>query len=189
MKISVSIGMRRTTLTAFLCLTLVLPAVAGYVRPPRPAPEWQVTEWINGSPGNLADQGGKVVLIEFFQLWCPGCKRFSVPLFNRWHEEYNERDDVLVLSIHTVFEGHDHQTPERLREFVEIWGIEHPVRIDSYAREGDEMPVTMRRFRTGGTPHVVIVDKQGLLRFSHFGSFKEEAVEEFIEQLLEESAP
>ena len=109
--------------------------------------------------------------------------------FNRWHNRYGERDDVVVLSIHTVFEGHDYQTPERLREFVETWEIEHPVGIDSYAIKGDEMPVTMRRFRTGGTPHVVIVDKQGRLRFSHFGSFKEEVVETFIEQLLAEPAP
>ena len=181
--------MRRLLIPVVLFLAFVLPAAAGFVQSPRPAPEWQVSEWINGDPGDLADHHGKVVLIEFFQLWCPGCKSFSVPLFNRWHNRYGERDDVVVLSIHTVFEGHDYQTPERLREFVETWEIEHPVGIDSYAIKGDEMPVTMRRFRTGGTPHVVIVDKQGRLRFSHFGSFKEEVVETFIEQLLTEPAP
>ena len=181
--------MRNVILATLLCLIVSVPAEAGFVQSPRPAPEWQVSEWINGNPGDLAEHQGKVVLIEFFQLWCPGCKRFSVPLFNRWHELYSERDDVLVLSIHTVFEGHDHQTPERLREFIDLWAIEHPVGVDSYAKEGDEMPVTMKRYRTGGTPHVVIVDKQGRLRFSHFGSFNEEVVESFIDQLLAEPAP
>jgi len=113
----------------------------------------------------------------------------SVPLFNRWHERYGQRDDVLVVSIHTVFEGHDYQNSERLREFVETWGIEHPVGIDTYAAEGDEVPETMRRYRTGGTPHVVIVDKWGRQRFRHLGGFDEQAVEKFIDELLDEPAP
>ena len=112
-----------------------------------------------------------------------------MPLFNRWHERYGQRDDVLVVSIHTVFEGHDYQSPERLREFVETWGIEHPVGIDTYAAEGGEVPETMRRYRTGGTPHVVIVDKWGRQRFRHLGGFDEQAVEAFIDELLDEPAP
>jgi thiol-disulfide isomerase/thioredoxin len=156
---------------------------------PTAAPEWQVREWINGDPGRLADQRGKVVLIEFFQLWCPGCKRFSLPLFERWHERYGQREDVLVVSIHTVFEGHDHQSPERLREFVESWGIARPVGIDRYAEVGDEVPMTMRSYHTGGTPHVAIVDKRGRLRFRQLGRFDEREVEEFIDRLLDEPAP
>ena len=181
--------MRRTILTALLCLTLLPSVGAGSVRQPTPAPEWRIGEWINGDPGNLADHRGKVVLIEFFQLWCPGCKNFSVPLFKRWHERYGQRDDVLVVSIHTVFEGHDYQSPERLREFVEIWGIEHPVGIDAFADDGDEVPETMRRYRTGGTPHVAIVDKSGQQRFRHLGRFDEEVVEALIDRLLDEPAP
>jgi len=181
--------MRRTALTALLCLSLVTTLDAGFVRQPAPAPEWRIAEWINGDPGSLADHRGKVILIEFFQLWCPGCKRFSVPLFNRWHERYGQRDDVLVVSIHTVFEGHDYQSAERLREFVEVWGIEHPVGIDTPGAEGGEVPETMRHYRTGGTPYVVIVDRRGLQRFRHLGGFDEQAVETFIDQLLDEPAP
>ena len=94
-----------------------------------------------------------------------------------------------MVKIHTVFEGHDYQSPERLREFVEIWGIEHPVGIDSYASDGDEVPLTMRRYSTGGTPHVVIVDRSGRLRFRHLGRFDEQAAEALIDRLLGEAAP
>jgi thiol-disulfide isomerase/thioredoxin len=181
--------MQRTIVTALLCLILGPALDAGAVRQPLPAPEWQVAEWLNGDPGNLADHRGKVILIDFFQLWCPGCKRFSVPLFNRWHEQYGDRDDVLIVSIHTVFEGHAHQSPDRLREFVETWSIEHPVGIDTYASDEDEVPVTMRRFRTGGTPFVVFVDKQGRQRFRHLGSFDDRAAEALIKRLLDEPAP
>ena len=182
-------GMRYAILTILLCVTLLPTTAAGFVRQPAPAPEWQIGEWINGDPGSLADHRGKVVLIEFFQLWCPGCRTFSIPLFNRWHEQYGNRDDLLVVSIHTVFEGHDYQSPDRLREFVETWGIEHPVGIDTYASAGDEVPETMRRFHTGGTPFVVIVDKQGRQRFRHLGSFDDRTAEALINRLLDEPAP
>ncbi len=160
------------------------PRARGILATPIPAPEWKVSKWIHGNPGTLADQRGREVLIDFFQLWCPGCNRFSIPLFQRWNELYGDRDDVVIVSIHTVFEGHASQTPERLRDFVEEKGISHPVGIDAYADPGDTNPLTMRRFATGGTPHVAIVDQSGQLRFSHFGSFDPASIEAFINELL-----
>ena len=174
----------RCWMIAPLLALATLSADAGVVLEPRPAPEWQVSQWINGDPGRMSSLRGKVVLIEFFQLWCPGCNSFSIPLFQRWNERYAGRDDVVLVSIHTVFEGHELQTPERLREFVREKGIEHSVGIDAYDEEDELVPVTMRRFATRGTPHVVIVDKQGDVRFSNFGSFDPDTVEFYIERLL-----
>jgi thiol-disulfide isomerase/thioredoxin len=181
-------GMTRSArlLPALCCLALATVAQAGVLLQPEPAPEWTVSEWLNGNPGPLSRSRGKVVVIEFFQLWCPGCNHFSIPLFKRWHEQYANRDDVLVVSIHTVFEGHEYQTPERLRQFVREHEILHPVGIDAFERPGDTFPITMEAYETLGTPHVAIVDKEGQLRFSHFGSFDEAAVEAFIERLVKE---
>tara|TARA_B100000315_G_scaffold246047_1_gene272873 strand:- start:2344 stop:2538 length:195 start_codon:yes stop_codon:yes gene_type:complete len=36
---------------------------------PRAAPEWSVSEWINSGALQLSDLRGKVVVIDFFQLW------------------------------------------------------------------------------------------------------------------------
>jgi thiol-disulfide isomerase/thioredoxin len=165
-------------------LSSALPA--GVVLEPSSAPEWKVSEWINGDPGKLANHRGKIVLIDFFQLWCPGCNEFSIPLFQEWEQKFGVRNDVLIVSIHTVFEGHEEQTPERLREFVTEKGITHPVGIDAYAVPAPPPPVTMDRFETGGTPHIAIVDREGRLRFSHFGRFDPQPVERFIERLFEE---
>ena len=165
-------------------LSTALPA--GVVLEPSTSPEWKVSEWINGDPGKLANHRGKIVLIDFFQLWCPGCNEFSIPLFQEWEQKFGVRDDVVIVSIHTVFEGHEEQTPEHLREFIAEKGITHPVGIDAYAVPGAVVPVTMDRFETGGTPHIAIVDKEGRLRFSHFGRFDPQPVERFIERLFEE---
>ena len=68
-----------------LCLALATALPAGVLLVPEPAPEWKVSQWINDDPGTLADNRGKVVLIHFFQLWCPGCHEFSIPLFHQFN--------------------------------------------------------------------------------------------------------
>jgi thiol-disulfide isomerase/thioredoxin len=177
--------MIRVSVAALVCLFFT-GAQAGVLLEPVETPEWQVSEWLNGDPGRIADHKGQVVLIHFFQLWCPGCNEFTLPLLQEWEETFAERDDLLIVSIHTVFEGHDEQTPDRLRRFIAEKNIAHPVGIDAYERPGDEVPITMDRFETGGTPHVVIVDKKGKTRFTHFGAFDRGPVERFLNRLLDE---
>jgi len=172
---------------AIVLMPLALPA--GVVLQPKQAPEWQVSEWLNEDPGRLADHRNQVVLIEFFQMWCPVSNRFSQPLIERWKEKYAGREDVMIVSIHTVFEGHAQQTPEMLREFITARGIDHPVGIDAYASQSDPTPITMERYGTEGTPHIAIIDKQGQLRFSEFGLFDPGPVEAFIDRLLKETPP
>lgn len=182
--------MPKRTVFLLSCLILIqaeysgLPA--GVVKRPFPAPEWAVSGWLNGDPGSLKENRNRVILIDFFQLWCPGCNRFSIPLFREWEEKYGKRDDILIVSIHTVFEGHASQTPHRLRGFIREKKIHHPVGIDAYPDDSAEIPITMRRYRTGGTPNVTIIDKQGQVRFHHLGSFDPAPVEALIDRLLAE---
>jgi len=181
--------MGRTTRKTIGLILLTLAVSGVSAQTGRPAPEWAISEWINGDPGSVVDNRGRVILIDFFQLWCPGCNRFSIPLFERWDAKYGARDDILIVSIHTVFEGHASQSPDRLRGFVADQGITHPVGIDAYADGNDDTPITMSRYRTRGTPHVVIVDKHGRIRFSRFGRFDPGTAERLVDELLAEDGP
>lgn len=159
---------------------------AGAIVSPEEAPRWQVSEWVNGNPGALESHRGRVVVIHFFQLWCPGCNNFTIPLMQQWDRLWSDRDEVMIVSIHTVFEGHDYQTTERLRDFVREKGILHPVGIDDYDKKRPDVPVTMRRFENTGTPQLAVIDKEGNLVFNHFGSFDASTVEFMIERLMKE---
>lgn len=178
-------GMRSLARLAAVCAALAFGGVvsAGALLIPKEPPEWKVADWINGNPGKLADQRGKVVLIEFFQMWCPVSNSFALPLFQRWEELYGDRDDVAIVAIHTVFEQHAAQSPDKLRAFVQELGIPYPVGIDMHESD-DPVPTTMQRFGNEGTPQVAIVDKFGMLRWSHFGRFDYRPVESFIDRLL-----
>jgi len=179
-------SLRAKTLVPLLLALVCTAPRAGVLLEPTPAPEWKVSQWINGDPGALSTQRGKIVVIHFFQMWCPGCNEFSIPLFQSWQEQFADRDDILFVSIHTVFEGHAQQTPENLKRFVAERGMTQPVGIDAYPAPDALVPITMDRYETGGTPHVAIVDKQGELRFSHFGRFDPLPVERFLTRLFDE---
>lgn len=166
-----------------LCATL-LATSAQAVK----APEWEVSEWLNGEGRSVASLLGKVVVVEFFQLWCPGCNRFSIPLMKKWEERFAgeiERGELVLVSIHTVFEGHDHQNPRRLRRFLEEKGITHLVGVDRL-EDDDPIPMTMKRYHNRGTPEMAFIDKQGNLRFKQFGSFDEARAEALLRRLLAE---
>lgn len=154
------------------------------------APEWNVSEWINGPGTTLAQLRGKVVIVEFFQLWCPGCNKFSIPLMKQWQQKYADeirRGEMVMLSIHTVFEGHDYQNPKRLKAFVKEKGIHHLVGVDRHL-DGERLPETMKAYQTRGTPEMAIIDRLGNIRFQKFGGFDPARVEVLIQGLLNEKS-
>jgi thiol-disulfide isomerase/thioredoxin len=175
-------------LMLLLLADFLAPGWGGVLLEPKKAPEWRVQEWINSDPGNVASLRGKVVLINFFQLWCPACNDFSIPLFKEWEEKFGDNEELVIVSIHTVFEGHDEQTPAKLRAFVREKGITHPVGVDAYMKN-NPVPQTMELYETGGTPHVAIIDKTGDLVFSHFGRFDPAPIDRFVTRLLDKKKP
>jgi thiol-disulfide isomerase/thioredoxin len=149
------------------------------------APELVISEWINGEGTTLENLKGKVVVLEFFQMWCPGCNKFSIPLMEEWKKKYWDEKDIFFMSVHTVFEGHVYQSPGKLKKFVKDKGIDHLIGIDAY-NGSDRVPITMKKYHTGGTPSMAILDKNGIIRFKFLGGFNKEPVEELIDYLLKE---
>lgn len=150
------------------------------------APALEVDEWFNSQGVTLNELRGKVVVLEFFQLWCPGCNAFSIPLITRWSQEtFADESEIAFVSVHTVFEGHSVQTNERLARFLVEKNMRQPVAVDHHDNR-DPVPVTMRRYRTGGTPCIVVIDQQGIVRFKRIGSFNPKPVEAFLVSLLDE---
>lgn len=177
-------------LTANLALAQAIkPAVSPATSPDRiKAPKWEIEEWVVGPPTSLEKLRGKVIVVDFFQLWCPGCNSFSIPLVERWEKKYAKEKaegKIAFVSIHTVFEGHSYQNNAKLLEFVKKKNMNHPVGVDA-RKKGARIPITMDRYNTYGTPEMAIIDKNGDIRFQKFGGFETGQVEKFIEFLMKE---
>ncbi len=103
----------------------------------------------------------------------------------KWNQQYGGREDIQLVGIHTVFEGHSQQTPKRLRQYVKEKNITYPVGADDHV-SNQRTPETMIRYHTRGTPEMAIIDKKGKIRCQHFGSFNTDVVEKLINTLLNE---
>jgi thiol-disulfide isomerase/thioredoxin len=79
-----------------------------------PAPELKVSEWVQGGPISLKDYQGKVIVVEVFQVNCPGCFIYGLPEAIDTFQKYNN-NDVVVLGLATAFEDFDKNTLENLK--------------------------------------------------------------------------
>lgn len=77
------------------------------------APNIQVSKWVQGLPTNFDKEKDHIVLVEVFQVNCPGCFLYGIPeainIYNKYHSE-----GVTVLGIATAFEDFDKNTLENL---------------------------------------------------------------------------
>lgn len=147
------------------------------------APELDVTEWI-GTPSPLSALRGRVVMIEAFQMLCPGCVTSGLPQAQRVQRAFPE---VAVIGIHTVIEHHEVMTPAALAVFLSEYRIDFPVGID---RPGEgPVPRTMQGYALRGTPSTLLIDRSGALRFTHLGTVDDVALGAMLGQLLAEPAP
>ncbi len=151
------------------------------------APELAVTRWFNTLDNpTLADFRGEVVVIETFQMLCPGCVSHGLPQAKRIQQNFG--DDVTLLGLHTVFEHHDAMTPVSLEAFLHEYQITFPVGVDAHA-PGATTPITMGRYRLRGTPSLVVIDRAGSIRLSAFGHIEDLAVGAGLARLIDEPRP
>lgn len=153
------------------------------------APSWGVADWIQLPEGqrtlDVSDFRGKVVYILAFQAWCPGYHSIGFPTFQKVMAQYEGADDVAFVAIQTTFEGFHVNDMEGARKMAERYGLTIPVGHSGSRRVPSGF---MRRYRTGGTPWVVLLDREGVVRYNDFHIGPEQAAE-WIDRLRGEGRP
>ena len=82
------------------------------------APNFGVSEWVQGAPTNFDQEKDHIVLVEVFQVNCPGCFMHAIPEAINIYNKYKD-EGVRVLGIATAFEDFDKNTLENLKMLVE----------------------------------------------------------------------
>lgn len=77
------------------------------------APNIHVSKWVQGLPTNIDKNRGKVILIEVFQVNCPGCFIYALPSAIEIYKKF-DRDDLVILGLATAFEDFDKNTLSNL---------------------------------------------------------------------------
>lgn len=211
------------------------------------APELQVDRWVQGQGGTLENHRGRVILIEVFQVNCPGCFIAGLPEAIMVHQHFSGRP-VTVWGLATAFEDFDKNNIENLEKLLGtgevigetlsslgnagqlngnrlLYDIPFPVawdqlvatggevnpevmerliqrdiphfhtlpektrimiqtQVQSYLRQKKFDALTFDEYQLRGTPSTILIDKQGRLRETLFGSGL--GLVERVESLLEE---
>ncbi|MEP3277991.1 MAG: redoxin domain-containing protein [Stappiaceae bacterium] len=150
------------------------------------APELVVSQWFNADKTiTLEALRGRVIVMEAFQMLCPGCVSHGLPQAQQIAALFPS-DKVSVIGLHTVFEHHAAMTPVSLEAFIHEYRLSFPIGVDEAGPGG--MPRTMAAYGLRGTPSLVIIDQNGILRANHFGQVHDLQVGAEIATLLAERA-
>lgn len=135
--------------------------------------------WLNSSPLSLHQLRGQAVLIDFWDYTCVNCLR-TLPYVQAWHERYKDLG-LVVVGVHTpefTFAQYEANVERGIREF----GLTYPNVIDSN-RE------LWNTFANRYWPAKYLIDKEGYLRWAHFGEGAYSETEQAIQELLREISP
>jgi thiol-disulfide isomerase/thioredoxin len=139
------------------------------------APEFAKGNWINSDPLALNKLRGHVVLIEFWTFGCFNCRN-TLPTVKEWDAKYRDRG-LTIVGVHTPEIDNEYKI-ENVRKEVPALGIKYPVVTDNdYA--------TWKAYGVEAWPTIVVLDKQGRVRWLHVGEGKYEETENVIKTLLE----
>ena len=198
------------------------------------APNLKISDWVQGLPTNIDKLAGNIIVIEVFQVNCPGCFLYGLPQAISIYEKYRNKE-VKVFGIATAFEDYDKNTLENLQlllsegkvigetykmlhqygklinndklyykipfpvamdniikmpkqisnemieKFIEVYFSEYkPIsekdkeelrfKVKSYLQNKEYSADTFELYKLKGTPSSIIIDKDGVLRYSFFGS-------------------
>lgn len=149
------------------------------------APELAVSQWFNTKQAlSLTALRGRVVLLQAFQILCPGCVSHGAPQAARAHSLFRNTD-LSVIGLHTVFEHHAAMTPVSLEAFIHEYRLTFPIGVDE-AGYNSPVPVTMQRYKMQGTPTSIIIGRDGRIRHQGFGQEDDMALGMIIGSLLAE---
>jgi hypothetical protein len=154
---------------------------------PLSAPPLLTSDWLNTTrPLDIPDFRGKLLVIEAFQMLCPGCVTHGLPQAQRIAKAFPPQQ-VAVIGLHTVFEHHEAQGSRAvIAAFAHEYRLGFPIGID---RQDGRLPATMTAYEMQGTPTLVVVDRKGLRRFQRFGHIDDLTLGSVIGSLLAEPLP
>lgn len=145
----------------------------------RQAPALAEGTWYNSEPTTLEALRGRVVLVDFWTYGCYNCIN-TLPALKSYYSKYRDQGFTIVAVETPEFDSE--KIPSNLKRALAKYDIKYPVVTDYNAD-------SWRAFNVEAWPTIIILDKQGRIRYTHIGEGAYDAQENVIKTLLaEESA-
>ena len=125
---------------------------------------------IDGKRWSLAEQRGRVVLVNYWATWCPPCREETPGLVRLANEYRGKGVEVAGISLDEDLAA--------VREFVAEYHISYPILLPSNAAN---LTTTIESI-----PVSLLYDRQGRLAKRYVGALSEANLRRDVEQLLAE---
>ena len=138
------------------------PAQAKPVPDPPPlgtaAPNWLIVGWTDGQTRTLDDYRGKVIVLDFWGIWCSACMN-GLPATKEIEAKYAGRADIVFLGIHSA--GTDMSQIKKLQRLKD-WNLVTGLDEGSDLAQG----AMARAYGAQGWPATVIIDREGKIAYN-----------------------
>ncbi len=135
----------------------------------KPAIDFHVKD-VNGGDLSLENYRGKIVLLDFWAVWCAPC-RAETPHLKRAYEAFKDREfEIVGISL-------DHEK-SKLLAYIE----EHDIAWPQFLNETGENDVA-QKYKVMAIPQTFLIDHEGVIRKADLrGRALEPAIAELIQE-------
>ncbi|MFZ6710333.1 peroxiredoxin family protein [Undibacterium sp. TC9W] len=134
---------------------------------------------------SLQSLRGKVVSLHSFQMLCPACVTHGLPQASAIRNVFSQQE-LAVIGLHTVFEHHHAMGKDALKAFIHEYRLRFPIAVDM-PDPVSGIPLSMQKYGLRGTPSILLIDRQGRIRFHHFGHIDDLKLGSMLGQLVAET--
>jgi thiol-disulfide isomerase/thioredoxin len=159
----------------------------------KPALPLDAEVFVNGEALKDEDLKGKVVLLDFWAVWCGPCVA-TFPHLREWHEKYSDKGLVIIgVTKYYKYDWDDaakqikqdkELTPENEQKALERFAAHHELKHRFMVTP--ESSKYSQEYAVTGIPQAVLIDREGKVRMIKVGSgdANAHALEEMIEELI-----
>jgi thiol-disulfide isomerase/thioredoxin len=150
-----------------------------------PAPELEITHWLDAKPTTLASLRGRVVLLDFWATWCEACE-FTMPRLKALEEKFKDRG-LTVVGLTEFYGESGGKTLTHDEELAEIAAFKKRLRL-TYGFGVAVSDANNLRYGVRALPTSILIDRRGVVRYINVGATdaNDDALEGVIKRLLDE---
>jgi thiol-disulfide isomerase/thioredoxin len=148
------------------------------------APDLSIKTWISGGPVALEALRGRVVLLEFWATWCKPCQEMFPKLKNLHEQESLRGLEITAITRHYMAYGGSEESMTEELQLMRSMVTDHGVSFAVGVAEDERLQAI---YGANGLPTVVLIDRQGVVRYAGPGG-EDPGFDETLQQCLNESA-